>query len=99
MGKRYSRSSFKSVAEVLGKEEEFSNLRETVKNYDAAEKFEIIFPELKQIAQAVKVEKKILFLKVENSVWKSELNLKKNLIAEKINKFFGEEVIKTIKFL
>jgi hypothetical protein len=99
MGKRYSRSSFKSVAEVISKEEEFSNLRETVKNYDAAEKFEIIFPELKQIAQAVKVEKKFLFLKVENSVWKSELNLKKNLIAEKINKFFGEEVIKTIKFL
>lgn len=99
MGKRYSRSSFKSVADVLGKEEEFSNLRETVKNYDAADKFEIIFPELKQIAQAIKVEKKILFLKVENSVWKSELNLKKNLIAEKINKFFGEEVIKTIKFL
>jgi hypothetical protein len=87
------------VAEVISKEEEFSNLRETVKNYDAAEKFEIIFPELKQIAQAVKVEKKFLFLKVENSVWKSELNLKKNLIAEKINKFFGEEVIKTIKFL
>lgn len=99
MGKRYSRSSFKSVADVLGKEEVFSNLRETVKNYDAADKFEIIFPELKQIAQAIKVEKKILFLKVENSVWKSELNLKKNLIAEKINKFFGEEVIKTIKFL
>lgn len=99
MGKRFSRSGFKSVSEIIGGEKEFSNLRETVKNVDLAESFEKIFPELKLIAQAVRVEKKTLFLKVENSVWKSELNLKKNLIVEKINRFFGDEVIKAIKFL
>ena len=99
MGKQFSRSGFKSISEVISKENEFSNLRETIKNYDIAAEFEKIFPELKLIAQAVKVEKKILFLRVENSVWKSELNLMKNLIAEKINKFYNNELIKTIKFI
>jgi hypothetical protein len=61
--------------------------------------FEKIFPELKMIAQAVKVDKQILFLRVENSVWKSELNFKKNLIADKINKHFNQQIIKSIRFL
>ena len=99
MGKRYSRSGFKSISEVIEKENEFSNLREVAKNFDITADFEKIFPELKIIAQAVKAEKKILFLKVENSVWKSELNFMKNLMAEKINKYYNNEVIKSIKFL
>ncbi len=99
MAKRHLLSSFKSVSEIISNEKDFSGLRETIKNLDVVEGFEKIFPELKQIADAVKVEKKVLFLKVENSVWKSELNLRKNLLIEKVNRFFGEEVIKSIRFL
>lgn len=99
MAKRHTRSSFRTIDDVLKKEAEFTNLRESLKNYNIVDEFEKIFPELKPIAQAIKVEKQILFLRVENSVWKSELNLRKNLIAEKINKHFNGLVIKTIKFL
>lgn len=99
MAKRHTRSSFRTIDDVLNKEAEFTNLRESLKNYNIVDEFEKIFPELKPIAQAIKVEKQILFLRVENSVWKSELNLRKNLIAEKINKHFNGLVIKTIKFL
>ncbi len=99
MGKRYSHSGIKSISEVIDKENEFSSLREIVKNYDITEEFVRIFPELKLIAQAVKADKKILFLKVENSVWKSELNFMKNVMIEKINKYYKNEVIKSIKFL
>jgi|SRR3989339_1457317 len=106
MAKRHTRSSFRTLDDVLNKEAEFTNLRESLKNYNIVDEFEKIFPELKPIAQAVKVEKQILFLRVENSVWKSELNLRKNLIAEKINKYFSQrdglpngQVIKTIRFL
>lgn len=99
MARRQSLSSFKSIDQILNKENEFSNLRETVKNYSIVDEFEKIFPELKPITQAVKVEKQVLFLRVENSVWKSELNFRKNLIAEKINKYFGEQVVRTIRFL
>jgi len=91
--------SFKTIEEILNRESEFSCLRETVKNYEIVDKFEIIFPELKLIAKAVKIEKQILFLKLENSVWKSELNFRKNLLVDKINKYFNEQVIKTIKFI
>ena len=99
MGKRYLRSGFKSISEVIESEKDFLSLRESMKNFDVTSEFEKIFPELKIIAQAVKVDKKVLFLKVENSVWKSELNFQKKLIVEKINKHFKIEVIKSIKFL
>ncbi len=99
MAKRRTHNSFKTIEEVLNTEPDFINLRESLKNYDVVDEFDIIFPELKLIARPVKVEKQILFLKVENSVWKSELNLRKNLIAEKINKHFGRPTIKSIRFL
>lgn len=99
MAPRRSPLSFRTIEDVVQKETEFSRLRETVKNYDVVEEFERIFPELKPIAQAVKVDKQILFLRVENSVWKSELNLQKNIITEKINRYFKEPIIKSIRFL
>jgi len=99
MVKQHTRSSFRTIEDVLNSEGEFSNLRESLKNFNVVEEFENIFPELKLIANAVKVEKQTLFLRVENSVWKSELNLNKNLIADKINGFFKQQLIKTIRFL
>lgn len=96
---RQSTFNIKSLTEVIEKEKDFENLRSTIKEYDVVEKFKIIFPELSKIAEAVKLEKKTLFLRVENSVWKSELNFQKNALMEKINKHFNEQVIKAIKFL
>ena len=57
-----------------------------------------IFPDLVKVAKALKVDKKTLFLKVENSVWRSELKFSESVIIEKINTFFKEERIKYIKF-
>ncbi len=91
--------SFRTITEVIEKEKEFEKLRETLNNYNVVDEFGKIFPELALIAKAVKLEKKNLFLKVENSVWKSELNFQKTILIEKINKYFGNEVIKSIKFL
>ncbi len=88
MAKRHTRSSFRTLDDVLNKEAEFTNLRESLKNYNIVDEFEKIFPELKLIAKAVKLEKQVLFLRVENSVWKSELNFQKTLLIEKINKQF-----------
>jgi hypothetical protein len=99
MVKQHTRSSFKTVEDILNTESEFTNLRESLKNYRVVDEFEKIFPDLKAIAKAVKIEKNILFLRVENSVWKSELNFNKSLIIEKINKHYNQSIIKTIKFL
>lgn len=99
MARQHISSGFKSITEIIDKEKDFENLRDTVKNYNVVDEFEIIFPELSKIAKAIKTDKKILFLKVENSVWKSELNFQKNLLIEKINKHFKEQVVKSIKFI
>lgn len=99
MEKRKSLISFRSINEIIDSEKEFEKLREVLKNYNIVEEFERIFPELSNIATAKKAEKQILYLRVENSVWKSELNLQKNILINKINKYFGKEVIKGIKFI
>lgn len=99
MAKRRSPISFKTINEVIENEKEFENLRQIVKNFDLVDEFKKIFPELKLIAQAVKVDRQILFLKVESAVWKSELNFQKEKVIEKINKHYKTQVIKSIKFL
>ena len=99
MARQHTLSSFKTVEEILNTEKEFINLRESLKNYKIVDEFEKMFPDLKIIAEAVKVETNVLYLRVENSVWKSELNFNKNLIIEKINKHYNQSIIKTIKFL
>ncbi|HOI29098.1 MAG TPA: DUF721 domain-containing protein [Melioribacteraceae bacterium] len=99
MAQHHTFSGFKSITDIIGKEKDFEKLRDTIKNYDVVDEFAKIFPELSQIARAVKTEKQTLFLKVDNSVWKSELNFQKSLLIEKINKYFNEQIIKSIKFL
>jgi hypothetical protein len=99
MAKRRTLNSFKKFSDVFEKEKDFESLRQTVKNYDVVFEFEKIFPELSLIAKAVKVDNQILFLKVENSVWKSELNFQKARLIEKINKHFNTKALKGIKFL
>lgn len=86
------------LGEVLGKAKEFAKLRHAVMENDAAEKFAEIFPELKPIAEAVKVKKGVLFLRVENSVWKNELNLKRDILIKRINEYLNTEVVKSIRF-
>ena len=92
-------SKFKSLSDVINKEAEFDKVRKKAKEYEIVEKFNEIFPELKKIVEAKRVDKGILFLRVENSVWRSELNFKQELMIKKINKFFKEEVINKIKFI
>ncbi|MBI5807604.1 MAG: DUF721 domain-containing protein [Ignavibacteriales bacterium] len=94
-----STNKFKSLTEIIETDKEFEKLKESLKRFDVVNQFENIFPELTLIAKAIKVDKQTLFLKVDNSVWKSELNLQKNILIKKINNYFKEEIIKTIKFL
>jgi len=90
---------YKSIPEVIKNEKAFAALRKKALEHDITSEFKIIFPEIKSIATAIKVDKKTLFLHVENSVWRSELNFKKNQIIEKVNSHFDSEVIKYIKFV
>lgn len=93
------KTNFRKISEVIEKEKEFEKLRSTARIYQVVDDFYRIFPDLKLLASPLKVEKDILFLHAENSVWKSELNFHKAVIIEKINNYYKEEIIKQIKFL
>ena len=90
--------SFKSLKEVFRNEPQLSNLRRIVKSADVVLDFYRIFPELEKVVKPEKVDRMFLKLKVENSVWRSELKFKEFEIVRKINNYYNEERIKGIKF-
>ena len=89
----------KSINDIIQSERAFDKFRKAAKQQDVIEKFDEIFPDMKKIARPKWLDKKTLIVKVENSVWRSELNLKKDNLAVKINEYFKEDLIKTIKFI
>ncbi len=91
--------TYKSLGDIIGKEAAFDRLRKAVKKSDVVDRFGDILPDLVKVAKPVKVEKKTLFLRVENSVWRSELNFRQAIIIAKINNYFNEKIISKIKFL
>lgn len=93
------RQKIKSVYDVISEEKEFEKFRCAAKNIEVVEKFGEVFPDIVKIARPVKVDKKVLYLHVENSVWRSELNLRQKLLVERVNQFFKEEIIKSVKFI
>jgi hypothetical protein len=92
-------NGFVSLNEYFDGEPKFSNLRNVLKAADVVAKFPVIFPELHKTVEPVKVEKKILFLKVENAALRNELKFNEYLLAEKINNYFKEVRVKFLKFI
>jgi hypothetical protein len=89
---------FLSISEIINKEPGFEKLRKVIKQHDVINGFHKIFPDLKKIAAPIKIEKKILHLKVGSAAWRSELKFNQITIIEKINTFYEEEIIKAIRF-
>ena len=89
---------FKSISDILNEDPGLAPVRKIIKQSDVVIKFYHIFPELKKVVKPLKVEKKILFISVENSILRNELKFQENLIASKVNKYFKEERIKGIRF-
>lgn len=90
---------FRSISDVIGKEKEFEQIRKKTKEQEILVAFNKIFPDLKNIVEVKRVVKKTLCLRVENSVWRSELNLRRQELVYRLNNHFKEEAIKEIKFV
>ena len=96
----YKRSkSFRTISDVLFNEKEFNQIVIRAKEQEVVERFSEIFPELKTIAKAIKFNNNVLFLRVENSVWRSELNLKQTALINKISKNIKDISIDRLKFI
>ena len=92
-------SSFKSIADAINMEPAFEGLRKIINESDVVADFSKIFPDLARVASAVKVEKKVLSLKVENPAWRSELKFREKQIIDKVNEYFNESRINRIRFV
>ena len=90
---------FKSMSEIIYKENAFKQLVKKAKEQEVVDKFEEIFPELANVVKAVKYENKTLYLRVENSVWRSELNIKQEAIKKKIEKTITTIKVEKLKFI
>lgn len=90
---------FRSLADIFEHEPALIKVRDNIKRFDIVDQFHKIFPELAKIAEPVKIEKKNLLLRVENSVWRSELKFNEKAIVEKVNKYFNEDRITGLKFV
>lgn len=90
---------FKKIFDVYSSDKSLSKFREFVEQAEVVTEFYTVFPDMKKIAKPVKVDKSVLYMTVENSVWKSELKFKEKLIVDKINSHFGKELIRTVKFI
>lgn len=91
--------SFRTISDVLFNEKEFSQIVVKAKEEEVVERFVEIFPELKNIAKAVKFSNNVLFLRVENSVWRSELNLKQTALIKKMSENIKDISIDRLKFI
>ncbi|RJP65357.1 MAG: DUF721 domain-containing protein [Ignavibacteriales bacterium] len=90
---------FRSIEEIFNTDTALTNVRNFIKQADVVLMFPKIFPDIKKFVDAVKLEKQVLFLRVENSVWRSELKFRQKLIIERINNHCGDNVVKSIKFI
>jgi hypothetical protein len=92
-------NGFVSLSDAFNKEPMFDGLRKIINESDVVAEFNKIFPDLEKVARAVKVEKKVLYLHVENPSWRSELKFRENILVEKVNKFFKDERIYKVRFI
>ncbi len=90
---------FKTLKEVFEKDPSLKKLRNVVNESRVVSDFNKIFPNFEKMVVPVKVEKKRLFLRIENPAWRHEIKFKEKEIIEKINKEFNKEIIKWIKFI
>jgi len=92
-------NGFMSLSDVFNNDPALAMVRKIVKESDVALDFAKIFPDLEKVAVAVKVENKVLILRVEISAWRNELKFKENVMVEKINSYFKETRINRVRFV
>ena len=92
-------NNFVSIKEVFDTDPRLSNVRKIIKQSEVIERFYEIFPSLEKIVFPKRMNKKELLLWAENSVLRNELKFNEELIIKKINGFFHEERVVSIRFV
>lgn len=75
-------------------------ITKTIQNYDVITRWpEFVGERVAEISEAVKVERHVLYVRVQTSMWRNELVFMKGKILAKIDREIGSDVIKDIRFI
>jgi len=90
----------KPISAVLDNFLKKTRLSDGVNQQKAVEVWpEIVGNKIAENADAVSVERGVLFIRTSSSAWSQELQLKKKEILLKINKKVGKKTIKDMRFI
>jgi predicted nucleic acid-binding Zn ribbon protein len=99
MQKRKS-SSIKTIGAAIQDLLENLGIGRKIRDYDAVLRWnEIVGDQIARVTEAVKIEKGVLVVRVQNSPWRNELTLMKSDVIGKLNGALGEDVVKEIRFV
>jgi len=90
-------AQMESIGDIIMKILAGSNLEQGIKKGETLDIWEdVVGKEIARHAEAIHVEQGILFVRVNDSNWRSELSLMSEQIIEKINDHFEEKRIHRI---
>ncbi len=70
-----------------------------ITEYEAVLRWESVVGEhIGRVAEAIKIVRGVLVVRVKNGVWRNELSLRKREIIGTLNQALGDEVVKDIQF-
>ncbi|MEO0226306.1 MAG: DUF721 domain-containing protein [candidate division WOR-3 bacterium] len=70
-----------------------------IKKWELVRDFKLIVGEsIGQHTQAYRIADEVIYIKVDNPVWLSQLYLIKDEIIKKLNQYIGDDLVKDIKF-
>lgn len=91
--------STKAVGEAIEELVQSFGIRDKLRQYEAVNGWSMIVgPLIAKETEALKIEKGVLIVRVRKSVWRNELNIRKQEIVAKLNQAIGAEVVKDIRF-
>ncbi len=99
MNKRTSSSTSSLGVAIQGLLENLG-IGKKIREYDAVLQWnKVVGDRIASVTEAVKIEKGVLVVRVQNGPWRNELSLLKNEVIEKLNRTLGEELVKEIRFV
>ena len=97
---RQNSSSIRTVGTAIRDLLENLGISRKIREYDAVLRWnEVVGERIAHVTEAVKIEKGVLIVRVQNGPWRNELNLLKNDVIEKLNVALGEKLVKEIRFV
>lgn len=90
---------FKSIGQVISDDSSFDKLRSVVKDSYATAVFNEIFSKSAGFIEAVSCDNGVLTVKVDSSVFKTELKVKQSEIINEINKKLSDDIVKSLKVI